>query len=60
MHLDVCKQPIPVVPTVHYNMGGIPSNYKAEVITSNGTDKIVPGLMSIGETACVSVHGANR
>jgi len=57
---DVTKEPIPVVPTVHYNMGGIPTNYKAEVLTSNGKDKIVPGLMAIGEAACVSVHGANR
>ena len=57
---DVTKEPIPVVPTVHYNMGGIPANYKAEVFTSNGSDKIVPGLMAIGEAACVSVHGANR
>ena len=57
---DVTKEPIPVVPTVHYNMGGIPANYKAEVLTLNGGDKIVPGLMAIGEAACVSVHGANR
>jgi len=57
---DVTKEPIPVVPTVHYNMGGIPTNYKAEVLTSNGSDKTVPGLMAIGEAACVSVHGANR
>ena len=60
VHRDVTKDPIPVVPTVHYNMGGIPTNYKAEVITSNGNDKTVPGLMAIGEGACVSVHGANR
>ncbi len=60
VHRDVTKDPIPVVPTVHYNMGGIPTNYKAEVLTSNGTDKTVPGLMAIGEAACVSVHGANR
>jgi len=60
VHRDVTKEPIPVVPTVHYNMGGIPANYKAEVITSNGSDKVVPGLMAIGEAACVSVHGANR
>jgi len=60
VHRDVTKDPIPVVPTVHYNMGGIPTNYKAEVITLNGSDKIVPGLMAIGEAACVSVHGANR
>ena len=60
VHRDVTKEPIPVVPTVHYNMGGIPTNYKAEVLTSNGSDKTVPGLMAIGEAACVSVHGANR
>jgi len=59
-NVDVTKEPIPVVPTVHYNMGGIPTNYKAEVITSNGSEKTVPGLMAIGEAACVSVHGANR
>jgi succinate dehydrogenase / fumarate reductase flavoprotein subunit len=58
--VDVRKDPIPVVPTVHYNMGGIPTNYKAEVLTLNGSEKIVPGLMAIGEAACVSVHGANR
>ena len=57
---DVTKEPIPVIPTVHYNMGGIPANYKAEVLTSNDTDKTIPGLMAIGEAACVSVHGANR
>ena len=57
---DVTKEPIPVVPTVHYNMGGIPTNYKAEVLTLNGGEKKVPGLMAIGEAACVSVHGANR
>ena len=59
-NVDVTKEPIPVVPTVHYNMGGIPTNYKAEVITVDGSEKTVPGLMAIGETACVSVHGANR
>ena len=59
-NVDVNKEPIPVVPTVHYNMGGIPTNYKAEVITLNGSEKTVPGLMAIGEAACVSVHGANR
>ena len=59
-NIDVNKQPIPVVPTVHYNMGGIPTNYKAEVLTLNGSEKTVPGLMAIGEAACVSVHGANR
>jgi len=60
--VNVTKQPIPVLPTVHYNMGGIPTNYHAEVVTSeNGNpDKIVDGLMAIGEAACVSVHGANR
>ena len=60
--VDVTKQPIPVLPTVHYNMGGIPTNYHGEVVTlKNGNpDAIVPGLMAIGEAACVSVHGANR
>ncbi|WP_445370418.1 succinate dehydrogenase flavoprotein subunit [Methylomonas sp. HW2-6] len=60
--VDVTKQPIPVIPTVHYNMGGIPTNYKAEVVTlkDGDPDRVVPGLMAIGETACVSVHGANR
>ena len=59
-NVDVTKEPIPVVPTVHYNMGGIPTNFNAEVLTMNGSEKIVPGLMAIGEAACVSVHGANR
>ena len=59
-NVDINKQPIPVVPTVHYNMGGIPTNYKAEVLTLNESEKTVPGLMAIGEAACVSVHGANR
>ena len=60
--VDVRKKPIPVQPTVHYNMGGIPTNIHGEVINlgSDGKDKVVPGLMSIGEAACVSVHGANR
>jgi succinate dehydrogenase / fumarate reductase flavoprotein subunit len=59
--VDVTKEPIPVLPTVHYNMGGIPTNFKAEVLTvKNGKTEIVPGLMAIGEAACVSVHGANR
>ncbi len=60
--VDVTKAPIPVLPTVHYNMGGIPTNYHGEVLTkANGDpDKVVPGLMAIGEAACVSVHGANR
>lgn len=60
--VDVSKEPIPVLPTVHYNMGGIPTNYKGEVVTlkDGDPDSIVPGLMAIGEAACVSVHGANR
>jgi len=59
--VDVTKEPIPVIPTVHYNMGGIPTNFKAEVLTVNqGKTEVVPGLMAIGEAACVSVHGANR
>jgi succinate dehydrogenase / fumarate reductase flavoprotein subunit len=60
--VDVTKEPIPVLPTVHYNMGGIPTNYKSEVVTlKNGNpDTVVPGLMAVGEAACVSVHGANR
>jgi succinate dehydrogenase / fumarate reductase flavoprotein subunit len=60
--VDVTKAPIPVIPTVHYNMGGIPTNYFGEVLNPRGDDNdpIVPGLMAIGETACVSVHGANR
>jgi succinate dehydrogenase / fumarate reductase flavoprotein subunit len=60
--VDVSKEPIPVLPTVHYNMGGIPTNYKGEVVTLEGDnpDTIVKGLMAIGEAACVSVHGANR
>ncbi len=59
-NVDVTKEPIPVVPTVHYNMGGIPTNYKAEVISSTDPEKTISGLMAIGEAACVSVHGANR
>src|ERR671913_791370 len=60
--VDVEKQPIPVLPTVHYNMGGIPTNYHGEVVQlRNGDpDAVVPGLYAIGEAACVSVHGANR
>ena len=60
--VDVTKQPIPVLPTVHYNMGGIPTNFFSEVVTRVGDDpdRVVPGLMSVGEAACVSVHGANR
>jgi succinate dehydrogenase (ubiquinone) flavoprotein subunit len=60
--VDVTKQPIPVLPTVHYNMGGIPTKYTGEVLTvdEQGKDKVVPGLFACGEAACVSVHGANR
>ncbi len=59
--VDVTKDPIPVVPTAHYNMGGIPTNYHGEVIQHrDGEDVVVPGLMAAGEAACVSVHGANR
>src|SRR6186713_2895867 len=61
-NVDVTREPIPILPTVHYNMGGIATNYHAEVLTKkNGEDNaVVPGLMAIGEAACVSVHGANR
>jgi len=70
--VDVTKEPAPVIPTVHYNMGGtiqklpinsgIPTNYQTEVIKigKDGKDEIVPGLMAAGESACASVHGANR
>jgi succinate dehydrogenase / fumarate reductase flavoprotein subunit len=60
--VDVTRQPIPVVPTVHYNMGGIPTNYHGEVVTlkDGDPDSVVPGLFAVGEAACVSVHGANR
>jgi succinate dehydrogenase / fumarate reductase, flavoprotein subunit len=60
--VDVTKEPIPVLPTVHYNMGGIPTNYHGEVVTlyNGDPDAVVPGLMAIGEAGCVSVHGANR
>ena len=60
--VDLRRQPIPVLPTVHYNMGGIPTNFHGEVVTLKGgnPDQVVPGLMAIGEAACVSVHGANR
>ncbi|WP_313918833.1 succinate dehydrogenase flavoprotein subunit [Tahibacter sp.] len=60
--VDVARQPIPVIPTVHYNMGGIPTNYHGEVVRKLGDnpDAVVPGLFAIGEAACVSVHGANR
>src|SRR5512147_3267146 len=61
-NVDVTREPIPIVPTVHYNMGGIPTNYHGEVLTKRDGDDnaIVPGLMALGEAACVSVHGANR
>ena len=59
--MDVTKEPIPVIPTCHYNMGGIPTNIHGEVLTlDDGQDAIVPGLMAVGEAGCVSVHGANR
>ena len=60
--VDLTKQPIPVLPTVHYTMGGIPTNYHGEVVTLKGNDPeaVVPNLFAIGEAACVSVHGANR
>ncbi len=60
--VDVTKEPIPVLPTVHYNMGGIPTNYWGEVIspTKDDPNRIVPGLMAVGEAGCASVHGANR
>jgi len=60
--VDVTREPIPIMPTVHYNMGGIPTNYHGEVLapTHEDPDRICPGLMAIGEAACVSVHGANR
>ena len=60
--VDVTKEPIPVLPTVHYNMGGIPANFNGEVVTKKDGDAetVVPGLMAVGEAACVSVHGANR
>jgi succinate dehydrogenase / fumarate reductase flavoprotein subunit len=64
-NVDVNKEPIPVLPTVHYNMGGIPCNVQGEVVArgdakAGGSDTVVPGLMAVGEAACVSVHGANR
>ncbi|AGM41202.1 succinate dehydrogenase flavoprotein subunit [Spiribacter salinus M19-40] len=60
--VDVTQAPIPVLPTVHYNMGGIPTNYRAEVVAprDGDPDAVVPGLMAIGEAGCISVHGANR
>lgn len=61
-HADPVKEPIPVVPTCHYMMGGIPTNIHGQALTqdANGNDKIIPGLFAVGEVACVSVHGANR
>jgi succinate dehydrogenase (ubiquinone) flavoprotein subunit len=59
--VDVTREPVPVLPTVHYNMGGVPTNYNGQVIQcKNGQDHVVPGLYAAGEAACVSVHGANR
>ena len=60
--VDVTREPIPVLPTVHYNMGGIPTNYRGQCLTvdENGEDKIVPGLYAAGEAGSSSVHGANR
>jgi succinate dehydrogenase / fumarate reductase, flavoprotein subunit len=60
--VDITREPIPVQPTVHYNMGGIPCNYHGEVLRpkAGNPDSVVPGLMAVGEAACVSVHGANR
>jgi succinate dehydrogenase (ubiquinone) flavoprotein subunit len=60
--VDVTKQPIPILPTVHYNMGGIPTNYHGQVLTiqDGNPDHVVPGLYAAGEAACASVHGANR
>jgi succinate dehydrogenase / fumarate reductase flavoprotein subunit len=60
--VDLTRQPIPVTPTVHYNMGGIPTNYHGEVVTlkDGDPDSVVQGLFAVGEAACVSVHGANR
>ncbi|KRB86699.1 fumarate reductase [Sphingomonas sp. Root710] len=61
-NVDLTRQPLPVTPTVHYNMGGIPCNYHGEVVTlkDGNPDTVVPGLFAVGEAACVSVHGANR
>lgn len=60
--VDCTKEPIPVLPTVHYNMGGIPTNWKTQALTlgPKGEDKIIKGLLACGEAACASVHGANR
>jgi len=61
-HVDPVKEPIPVVPTCHYMMGGIPTNIHGQALTQDGSgeDRVIPGLFAVGETACVSVHGANR
>ena len=61
-NVDVTQEPIPVLPTVHYNMGGVPTNYMGEALQPVGEDPdvVIPGLMAVGEAACVSVHGANR
>jgi succinate dehydrogenase / fumarate reductase flavoprotein subunit len=61
-NVDVTREPIPVLPTVHYNMGGVPTNYRGEALQPVGGDPdvVIPGLMAVGEAACVSVHGANR
>ena len=60
--VDLTREPVPIVPTVHYNMGGIATNYHGEALTKKdgNPDHVVPGLMALGEAACVSVHGANR
>jgi succinate dehydrogenase / fumarate reductase flavoprotein subunit len=60
--VDLTRDPVPIVPTVHYNMGGIATNYHGEALTKNGgnPDTVIPGMMALGEAACVSVHGANR
>jgi len=60
--VDLTREPVPIMPTVHYNMGGVPTNYHAEALTTgkDGKDKVVPGLFAAGEAACASVHGANR
>merc|ERR1711881_304696 len=58
--VDVTKEPAPVLPTVHYNMGGVPTNWKTQVIRDEKSNDIVPGLLAAGEVGCASVHGANR
>ena len=61
-NVDITKEPIPVVPTIHYQMGGIPTNIHGQVVTQSATDHnaVVNGLYAVGECSCVSVHGANR